>query len=760
MSIRFKFRSSLAFDSVDIGPSASISVRDLKSKIAYHKKLSNNFHDFDLVIADAASGEEYGAEDFLIPSGSSVVIKRVPAERLSPSLKPSTDVVKDMGNKQNAISGCFPSVNEDIENFDDFGTDLYPVLETNFWIQFLMLPKCSESSIARCQNVNPGDLSEAICRDTFGSEGDTQARYHRKFVGDKKLDHAANANSPIVERPDLPSELRCSLCKSIFKEAVLIPCCQHSFCDKCIRLVLIEKAKCPKCLSSKCRVENLLPNLSLRLAIEHFLEFQIVTNGSDELLKYAPDEESGIHVKELSCAVSVHRRETVLPHSPSATGKGSNQVMPEPEIEMNKRNNRSAADNDTADGTGSFAAMNKSKKENAYMISVVARACYMCGSPDHFIRECPAAAGSCHMFHPGGMPTYGSPYWHGASLPYIRPFMNMYASPTMMPCNPNAVPLTTFAIPSYIPSAYGGFPVPSRLVRMWNAVPPMVSGAEHSLSQAEFGEFQNNKKRSKPLNERPPREKLHDRDLNDHTYRESQLSHEWGTLQDKANVAIYTHDVHNKRPQKKHPRYEHLDEDFHIKDRSCPKDSTSDSEKDHRYHHSDVESFKIQDSYSPDWHRKDNCRQNGSSTDRSFTSCETPYMSDSSNHCTREKKHARCHSRKKLIKPKQSGSDFSPRNQHERQKLVNTDKRRVETDVERHDRRHHSMTQSSQELSYEDQKRRKRNEKESVHSAKLSGHEMRSGDDHWSHERWEMVNGLSEDCGEDYHHHHKRNRVW
>ncbi|KAK4364608.1 hypothetical protein RND71_015966 [Anisodus tanguticus] len=59
----------------------------------------------------------------------------------------------------------------------------------------------------------------------------------------------------------------------------------------CIHLALLEKAMCPKCLCIRCRVEDLLPNLSLRKAIEHFLESQMLDTGSENALrKYAPGE--------------------------------------------------------------------------------------------------------------------------------------------------------------------------------------------------------------------------------------------------------------------------------------------------------------------------------------------------------------------------------------------------------------------------------------------------------------------------------------
>lgn len=122
---------------------------------------------------------------------------------------------------------------------------------------------------------------------------------------------------------------------------------------------LISKAKCPKCFSTKCGVEDLLPNVSLRQAIVPFLESQFITTGLDnDYQRYAPgrnffflpkklqpmlatllyltryaskttDGESGIQGKDVSCGVSVLHREPDLPHSPSGTGKGSNYIMPD-----------------------------------------------------------------------------------------------------------------------------------------------------------------------------------------------------------------------------------------------------------------------------------------------------------------------------------------------------------------------------------------------------------------------------------------------
>lgn len=52
MTVRFKFRSSVDFDSIDINGRSSISVRDLRVKIVQQKNLKI-CDDFDLVISDA-----------------------------------------------------------------------------------------------------------------------------------------------------------------------------------------------------------------------------------------------------------------------------------------------------------------------------------------------------------------------------------------------------------------------------------------------------------------------------------------------------------------------------------------------------------------------------------------------------------------------------------------------------------------------------------------------------------------------------------
>ncbi|CAH0514439.1 unnamed protein product [Peronospora belbahrii] len=69
-----------------------------------------------------------------------------------------------------------------------------------------------------------------------------------------------------------PEHLACPLCRRLMSDAVLIPCCQESACDECLRGALIEhKLTCPLCNVSNMSPEKLLPNKVLRTSVDEFL---------------------------------------------------------------------------------------------------------------------------------------------------------------------------------------------------------------------------------------------------------------------------------------------------------------------------------------------------------------------------------------------------------------------------------------------------------------------------------------------------------
>lgn len=91
------------------------------------------------------------------------------------------------------------------------------------------------------------------------------------LVDDRILKKEATTASTLKSLPpiEIPEEMQCPICKKLAKEAVMILCCQASFCDSCIRGHLIETGTCPKCGKKDMLCDDLLPNQSLRKAIQN-----------------------------------------------------------------------------------------------------------------------------------------------------------------------------------------------------------------------------------------------------------------------------------------------------------------------------------------------------------------------------------------------------------------------------------------------------------------------------------------------------------
>ena len=81
--------------------------------------------------------------------------------------------------------------------------------------------------------------------------------------------------SPFVEEKiEIPEDLVCAICKGIFKDAVMTPCCGSSFCDECVRTALLEsednECPAPDCREKGTSPGSLIPNRFLRNAVADF----------------------------------------------------------------------------------------------------------------------------------------------------------------------------------------------------------------------------------------------------------------------------------------------------------------------------------------------------------------------------------------------------------------------------------------------------------------------------------------------------------
>lgn len=79
-------------------------------------------------------------------------------------------------------------------------------------------------------------------------------------------------NQFVEEKREIPEDLICAICKGIFKDAVMIPCCGSSFCDECVRTALLESEdnECPDCKEKGTSPGSLIPNRFLRNAVVAF----------------------------------------------------------------------------------------------------------------------------------------------------------------------------------------------------------------------------------------------------------------------------------------------------------------------------------------------------------------------------------------------------------------------------------------------------------------------------------------------------------
>ncbi|KAL1830699.1 uncharacterized protein LOC108216390 isoform X1 [Daucus carota subsp. sativus] len=497
MHIRFKFRSAVSFDEVDIGDRPAISVMELKSKIIARKNL-NSCHDFDLVFSDPVTGQEYKDGTHQIPSNSSVIIKRVPAGSVPAA--PPDDLIVNLGMKK---SNLLCKKSGDIDVFDDFGID-------SCVVQDEILPHSNIASVRKnicdnkkenisglrsgCQKRQAGDFVKAIPKG-FDQEY-TKGKFPPEKLESRIQEHVKLDKRPVdlydlaEKNSSLPPELRCSICNKILREAVMIPCCQHSFCERCIRGVLGEKAKCPRCFSHKFTEVDLLPNLSLRQAIEHFLESQNQFSISENALqRFAPDEESGVQAKDLSSDVTiVHKRPKKLGRegdgyaqhacSLSETGnladfQGENDPVYLPQIHMQER-----GEGGRVSGTARYRKAD--------------RTCYMCNAPDHFIRDCPFANGSHHMpqtgnsvYEVGGMATNVTPYWNNTAFGPLMPYPTMYGNTGLMPFSASLYPVSPIEVYPYMPYMYGHVPAFGGNPRMASVAPLAGNTSANPFTHAE-----------------------------------------------------------------------------------------------------------------------------------------------------------------------------------------------------------------------------------------------------------------------------------
>ncbi|EXC02116.1 E3 ubiquitin-protein ligase RBBP6 [Morus notabilis] len=158
MAVYYKFKSARDYDSIPMdGP--FISVGTLKEKIFEFKHLGRGT-DFDLVVTNAQTNEEYLDEAMLIPKNTSVLIRRVPGRPRMPIVTDPNPKVEEKVESTEPERTSFPVADSSIMKYpddsewDDLGGDLYEIPEA--------VPVQSSNVIPEAPPTNKADEDSKI----------------------------------------------------------------------------------------------------------------------------------------------------------------------------------------------------------------------------------------------------------------------------------------------------------------------------------------------------------------------------------------------------------------------------------------------------------------------------------------------------------------------------------------------------------------------------------------------------------------------
>ncbi|KAK8487891.1 hypothetical protein V6N12_010277 [Hibiscus sabdariffa] len=283
--VYYKFKSSKDFYKLPIND-RFISVHDLKAEIVASDRYGNG-KDFDLLISDATTDQQFTDESKLIPACSSVLIRCVPGLSSYPFV---------IGEKKPKIEDNPSSTSKDLQDNGGFRPDFNLVRET-------LTVNPSNTSFKE-DKINGGFkiLSEkGFVKGFVGKNQIPPQGYvcYRCKVSGHYIQHCPTSGDPAFDfksvKPiskmsvsssdssDISSvssnnssgnqkiapELYCPLCKDVMENVALAKCCFASFCDKCIRDRAVSDSDCV--CRRKIAVDNILPNMTLRATINRIL---------------------------------------------------------------------------------------------------------------------------------------------------------------------------------------------------------------------------------------------------------------------------------------------------------------------------------------------------------------------------------------------------------------------------------------------------------------------------------------------------------
>ncbi|CAN1333667.1 E3 ubiquitin ligase PQT3-like [Linum perenne] len=227
MAVYYKFKSARDYDSMSLdGP--FISVGTLKEKVIETKHLGRG-KDYDLVVTNAQTNEEYLDEASLIPKNTAVLLQRVPGRPRMPivteqeyylnpfkyCVTPKVEYkMDDAPQVQFAGADSSASKYNDETEWDEFGTDLYaipevaPVISNNPPPEAPPASKADEDSKIKALIDTP-----ALDWQRQGSDGFGPGRGFGRGMGGRMGGRGFGGMGMGMERKNPPAGYVCHRCK-------------------------------------------------------------------------------------------------------------------------------------------------------------------------------------------------------------------------------------------------------------------------------------------------------------------------------------------------------------------------------------------------------------------------------------------------------------------------------------------------------------------------------------------------------------------
>ncbi|KAI3915108.1 hypothetical protein MKW92_030657 [Papaver armeniacum] len=304
MSIYYKFKSGKEFHSIP-ALSPFTSVYEVKDLIFQSKKFGHG-KDYDLILTNPSTNEDYTDDSILIPRNSSVIVRRIPGlpgksivikskeqeekdkedEKIKEICQQTTSYV-NANNGTTAVSlahqrGFRPIMGQrgGLERrIPPEGYTCHRCKVPGHYIQHCPTNGDPEYDVKKLRPPTgiPKSMLVETADGSYALPGGSVAVLKPNEVAFEKLVEGI----PTISRRviDIPPELHCPMCKDVMRFAVLTSkCCFQSFCDGCIRGNIISKSMC--LCGARILVDDLIPNKTIRDTIDRYIESGNTSSGN------------------------------------------------------------------------------------------------------------------------------------------------------------------------------------------------------------------------------------------------------------------------------------------------------------------------------------------------------------------------------------------------------------------------------------------------------------------------------------------------